>query len=73
MVELDKKFKTLVTDRLDQRSRNAVLMQEDPATMSDMEQLKIRKSILQLVYGKTKSLKNELNFSVLGEPPNMLI
>ncbi len=53
MVELDKKFKTLVTDRLDQRSRNAVLTQEDPATMSDMEQLKIRKSILQLVYGKT--------------------
>jgi hypothetical protein len=53
LVELDKKFKTLVTDRLDQRSRNAVLTQEDPATMSDMEQLKIRKSILQLVYGKT--------------------
>ncbi len=52
LVELDRNFKTLVTDRLDQRSRSALLSQEDPATMSDIDQLKIRKSILQLVYGK---------------------
>ncbi len=52
LVELDQNFKTLVTDRLDLRSRSALLSQEDPATMSDMDQLKIRKSILQLVYGK---------------------
>jgi hypothetical protein len=53
LVELDKRFENLITSRLDERSKNAILKQEDPATMSDIEKVKIRKSILQRVYGKS--------------------
>jgi hypothetical protein len=52
LVELNTKFREIVTDRLDARSKEAIINQEDPATMTDNEQLKIRKSILHCVYGK---------------------
>jgi hypothetical protein len=50
-VELDKKFREIVTDKLDPRSKEALCMQEDPAAMSDAEAVKIRKSIMSRVYG----------------------
>jgi hypothetical protein len=49
--ELRQKFKEIVTDKLDARSKEALLTQEDPASMSDIECLRIRKSILHTVYG----------------------
>lgn len=59
LVELDKKFVEIVTDKLDQRSRDAIIAQEDPTSMSDFEQLKIRKSILHRVYGKKHNVRNK--------------
>lgn len=55
LAELDNKFKEIVTDQLDTRSRDALLTQQDPATMEDIEVVKIRKSILRCVYGKILS------------------
>jgi hypothetical protein len=50
--ELDKKFSEIVTDQLDARSRQAIIKQQDPATMTTVEVLRIRKAILHRVYGK---------------------
>ncbi len=51
IVDLEKRFREIVVNKLDPKSRHAILNQEDPNTMSDMERLKLRKSILLLVYG----------------------
>jgi hypothetical protein len=51
IAELDKKFKDIVTNQLDARSREALLTQQDPSTMEDIGMVKIRKSILHRVYG----------------------
>ena len=52
LVELDKKFHEIVTDKLDVRGKEAVQKQLDPASMTASEVVKIRKDILHLVYGK---------------------
>ncbi len=52
LVELDKKFHEIVTDKLDVRGKEAVPRQLDPASMTASEVVKIRKDILHLVYGK---------------------
>jgi hypothetical protein len=52
LVELDKKFHEIVTDKLDVRGKEAVQKQLDPASMTASEIVKIRKDILHLVYGK---------------------
>jgi hypothetical protein len=49
--KLSTEFKSIVTEKLDQRSREAVQQQQDPATMTDSEAQKIRKSISNLVHG----------------------
>jgi hypothetical protein len=59
LVELNNKFSSIVTEKLDKRSQEAIMNQEDPGTMTDYEQLKIRKSILHRVYGK-------LNYKKIG-------
>jgi len=56
LVELNLKFKKLVTDKLDARSREALCRQEDPATMPDCDSNRIRKSILHTVYGNIRNL-----------------
>jgi hypothetical protein len=48
---LDKRFAEIVTNQLDARSRQAIVKQEDPANMTPVEALKIRKAILHRVYG----------------------
>jgi hypothetical protein len=50
--ELRLKFKETITDKLDARSKEALLTQEDPASMRDIERLRIQRSILHMVYGK---------------------
>ena len=60
LVELDRKFKEIVTDKLDLKSREALNTQRDPSTMRKDEAYKIRKSILDLVYGN-----NHLNLKIL--------
>jgi hypothetical protein len=52
LVELDKRFQEIVTDKLDVRGKEALQMKLDPVSMSASEVVKIRKDILHLVYGK---------------------
>jgi hypothetical protein len=47
-------FKTNVTEHLDKLSREAMLSQDDPARMRDSTAQRIRKAILNRVYGKRK-------------------
>ncbi len=65
LVELHTRFKEIVTDQLDARSREALVKQEDPATMSDAEATKIRKTILQLVYGNTDTLPYDQSLPII--------
>ena len=51
LYELSTKFSTIVTDKLDQRSREAVQQQQDLANMTDSEAQKIRKSVSNLIHG----------------------
>jgi hypothetical protein len=51
-VILDRDFKTIVVDKLSQISRTALLEQQDPATIPEMTSKKIKKEILNTVYGK---------------------
>jgi hypothetical protein len=57
LVELNSNFSNIVTARLDQRSKEALETQQDPATMTDIETVKIRKAISNLVYGNALSIK----------------
>jgi hypothetical protein len=61
LVELDRRFKEIVTDKLDAKSKEALITQRDPSTMSKAEASKIRKSIRDLVYGN-----NNLTASYVG-------
>jgi hypothetical protein len=51
-------FKSHVTDHLDKLSRDALLSQDDPARMRDCIAQRIRKAILNRVYGKRKYITN---------------
>jgi hypothetical protein len=51
-MELNTNFANIVTARLDHRSKEALLTQKDPSTMTDNDTVKIRKAISNLVYGK---------------------
>jgi hypothetical protein len=51
---LNTDFKSNVTDHLDKLSRDAFLSQDDPARMRDCIAQRIRKAILNCVYGKRK-------------------
>jgi hypothetical protein len=51
LVELDRRFKEIVTDKLDAKSKEALITQRDPSTMSKAEASKISKSIRELVFG----------------------
>jgi hypothetical protein len=62
IVELDKKFKAIITSRLDMRSQEAITNQEDPATMTDVDQLKIKKAILHRVYGEADSVTPKIMY-----------
>ncbi len=57
LVELNSNFSNIVTARLDQRSKEALETQQDPATMTDIETVKIRKAISNLVYGNALCIK----------------
>jgi hypothetical protein len=54
IVYLERRFREIVVDKLDPKSRQDILSQRDPYTMTDMERVKLRKSILLLVYGMLK-------------------
>ncbi len=47
--ELNRRFKEIVTNKLDFKSKEALITQRDPLTMSKAEARRIRKSILDLV------------------------
>jgi hypothetical protein len=49
--ELKTNFRTTVTDKLDERSKNAILTQQDPATMTDSEVVTLRNTISRFIYG----------------------
>jgi hypothetical protein len=49
---LDRDFKTIVVDKLSQLSRKALLMQQDPDSLSETARKQIRKEILYMVFGK---------------------
>jgi hypothetical protein len=51
LVELNRRFKEIVTDNLDFESKEALITQRDLSTMSKAEAMRIRKSILDLVQG----------------------
>jgi hypothetical protein len=51
LVELNRRFKEIVTDKLDFESKEAFITQRDLSTMSKAEAMRIRKSILDLVQG----------------------
>jgi hypothetical protein len=55
-VELNRRFEEIVTDKLDFKSKEALITQRDLSTMSKAEAMRIRKSILDLVQGN-----NQLN------------
>ena len=50
-MELNRRFKEIVTDNLDFESKEALITQRDLSTMSKAEAMRIRKSILDLVQG----------------------
>jgi len=52
IVELNTKFRTIVTDQLDKRFKKAILTQQDPATMTIDEAATLRNTISIFVYGK---------------------
>lgn len=52
VVELNTKFRSIVTDQLDERSKKAILTQQDPVTMTDSEAVTLRNTISKFVYGK---------------------
>jgi hypothetical protein len=52
IVELNTKFRTIVTDQLDERFKKAILTQQDPATMTIDEAATLRNTISIFVYGK---------------------
>ena len=49
--ELKTNFRATVTDKLDERSKNAILTQQDPATMTDSEVVTLRNTISRFIYG----------------------
>jgi hypothetical protein len=51
LYDLNIKFNFIVTEKLDERSQEALRHQHDPALMSDSEVYKIRKAINNRVYG----------------------
>jgi hypothetical protein len=51
IVELNTKFRTIVTDQLDKRFKKAILTQQDPATMTIDEAATLRNTISIFVYG----------------------
>ena len=51
LVELNRRFKEIVTDKLDFESKEALITQRDPSTISKAEARRIRKSIFDLVQG----------------------
>jgi hypothetical protein len=51
LVELNRRFEEIVTDKLDFKSKEALITQRDLSTMSKAEAMRIRKSILDLVQG----------------------
>jgi hypothetical protein len=56
LVEIDRNFFTYIVDNLDARSKRAVLIQEDPESMTEIVQLRIRQAILHQTYRKDNSL-----------------
>jgi hypothetical protein len=54
LFELNTKFSTIVTEKLEKRSQEAIQQQLDPDTMTDSEVQKIRKSIVKHVNGNTQ-------------------
>jgi hypothetical protein len=61
LVELNRRFGEIVTDKLDFKSKEALIIQRDLSTMSKAEAMRIRKSILDLVQGN-----NHLTTSHVG-------
>jgi hypothetical protein len=51
--KLNTNFRTIVTDQLDERSKKAILTQQDPATMRDSDVVTLRNTISRCVYGNT--------------------
>jgi hypothetical protein len=51
LYQLNHNFKTVVTEKLDQRSRLALLSQEDPDGMRDSERQRIRRAIMNCIFG----------------------
>jgi hypothetical protein len=51
VVDVDVNFPAII-EKLDGRSKTAILTQEDPAGMSDIDRLRVRRAILHQVYGK---------------------
>lgn len=51
IAELNANFKTIVTEKLDKRCKEAILTQQDPDTMTVPEAISIRNSISKQVYG----------------------
>jgi hypothetical protein len=53
LVELNTKFSSIITEKLEHRSKEAIQQQRDPETMTDSEVQKIRKSIVNHVHGNS--------------------
>jgi hypothetical protein len=54
LYELNHNFKTVITEKLDQRTRMALLSQEDPDGMRDSEKQRIRRSIMRSIFGNVQ-------------------
>ncbi len=50
-MELNRRFEEIVTNKLDFKSKEALITQRDLSSMSKAESIRIRKSILDLVQG----------------------
>ncbi len=51
-VNLDQNFQNHVVDKLSQTSRNAVIEQQDPSTLTQADRDRIQGEIMQAVFGK---------------------